>query len=128
MAGQTIKIGTLVDAKGANPAHYIRQILPHGFESFQLTFWEARGNVDLKRLAAEVKDALGVSGATISSLGAFGNPLETRPTDLETLDLWKQAIDHARLFGADTVAGFTGRLRGKSIDESIPRFKEIFGD
>ncbi len=33
-----IRIGTMVDGKGADPAAYIRQILPHGFESVQLSF------------------------------------------------------------------------------------------
>jgi hypothetical protein len=31
------------------------------------------------------------------------------------------------LFGANIVAGFTGRLRGKPIPESIGRYKEVFG-
>jgi hypothetical protein len=31
-----IKIGTLVKCNGLNPAGYIKQILPYGFESFSL--------------------------------------------------------------------------------------------
>ena len=84
------------------------------------------GDADLKQMAREVKEALGDSGATISSLGMFGNPLETQPLDRETADGFERLIDHADLFGADIVCGFAGRLRGKSIPDSIPRFKEIF--
>lgn len=121
-----IRIGTMVDAKGADPAAYIRQILSHGFESFQLTFWQTLGGVDLKDLSARVKDAIG-DQAVISSVAVFGNPLEREETDLETLKGWEALIDNAHLFGADIVAGFTGRLRGQSLDRSIPRYKEVFG-
>jgi len=121
-----IKIGTLVDGRGSDPAGYIKQILPHGFESFQITFWQTTKGVDFARLADQVKDTIG-DKAVISSLAVFGNPLEESEIDLETLRGWEQAIDSAHLFGADIVAGFTGRLRGKSISDSVPRFKEVFG-
>jgi len=122
-----IRIGTLVDGKGPDPAGYIRQILPHGFESFEITFWETALHVDLPDLASRVKDALGDSGARISAIAAFGNPLETRPIDEETRLSWETLIDNAHLFGADIVTGFTGRLRGQPLETSIPRFKEVFG-
>jgi len=121
-----IRIGTLIQGNGSDPVGYLKQILPHGFESFQVFFWETTGGKDLKELAARTKDAAG-DLAVISSLGVFGNPLESGEKDRETLRSWEQAIDHARDFGADTVAGFTGRLRGKSIPDSIERFKEVFG-
>ena len=66
------------------------------------------------------------SGAVISSLGVFGNPLEDGAIDKETLQGWKDAIDNAHLFNCDIVAGFTGRLRDKPIDESMPQFKKVF--
>ncbi len=121
-----IRIGTLVGA-GKNAGEYIRQILPHGFESFSLTFWQTTKGVDFKKLAKDVEAALDGSGAVISSLSAFGNPLETTPIDKETVDAWKQCIDHAHRFHCDLVTGFTGRLRGKSIDESMPAFQKVFG-
>jgi sugar phosphate isomerase/epimerase len=122
-----IRIGTLVSGNLPDPAGVIKQILPYGFESFGITFWQKLGGVDLKKLADQVKAALDGSGAVISSLAVFGNPLETTPIDLETLAGWEAAIDHAHLFGADIVAGFTGRLRGQPIDQSLPRFREVFG-
>jgi sugar phosphate isomerase/epimerase len=122
-----IRIGTLVN-KGAKNPEYISQIVGHGFECFQIMFWKTLGGVDLPQLAERVNEALAGTGATISSLGVFGNPLETNDEDLETLRGWEQAIDHAHLFGTDLVCGFTGRIRGKSIDESIPRFKEVWGE
>ena len=122
-----IRIGTLVNKGEKNP-EYISQIVGHGFESFQIMFWKTLGGVDLTKLAGRANEVLEGTGAVISSLGVFGNPLETGEEDLETLRGWEQAIDHAHLFGTDLVCGFTGRLRGKSIPDSMPRFKEVWGE
>lgn len=121
-----IRIGTLVPA--THGAGYIRQILPHGFESYSLTFWQNIGDVNLRTLAKQINETLGDSGAIISSIGIYGNPLENEPADLETRKGWKTLIDNAHLFGTDLVVGFTGRVRGQSIDASIPQFKKVFGD
>ena len=120
-----IRIGTLVSA-GMKAPEYIRQIRPYGFESFSLTFWQTTKDVNWKKLAAELKEVLADSHAVISSLGVYGNPLETGPKDKETLQGWKEAIDHAHLFDCDIVAGFTGRLRNRPIDESMPRFRQVW--
>lgn len=121
---EAIRIGTL--ASGNNGVNYLKQILPHGFESFSITFWQTLGDTDLTKLAAEVNEVLDGTGIVISSVSIFGNPLETEAQDLETRKGWETLIDNAHLFGADIVTGFTGRLRGKPIDESIDRFKEVF--
>jgi sugar phosphate isomerase/epimerase len=121
-----IRIGTLASA-GKDTANYLQQIIPHGFESFSLTFWQTIGDIDIKRLADEVKAVIGGRDIVISSLGMFGNPLESGEKDVQTLKGWETLIDNAHLFGTDIVAGFTGRLRNQSIDASIPRFKEVFG-
>ena len=127
MCHRDIRIGTLVSG-GKATKDYIRQILPHGFESFSITFWQTLGDTDLAQLARDVKAVLAGNDVVISSLGIFGNPLESDPTDLETRKGWEKLIDHAHLFGTDIVAGFAGRLRGKPIDESMPRFKQVFGE
>jgi sugar phosphate isomerase/epimerase len=121
-----IRIGTLVNGL-TDPAQAIASLLPHGFESFQITFWKTLGGTDLPRLAETVRQRLDGSGAVVSSLAVFGNPLEDTDADRETLRSWEAAIDHAPDFGATIVAGFTGRLRGRPIPDSIPRFREVFG-
>ena len=121
---ETIRIGTLVS--GTAGAKYIKQILPHGFETFSITFWQRLGDVDVKKLAADVRETLDGTGATISTVSIFGNPLENLPIDEETRKGWKVLIDNAHLFGADIVTGFSGRLRGKPIDQSIKQFKKVF--
>lgn len=118
---QDIRIGTLAPMKGC--PDYLRQILPHGFESFQLNMWESIGDLDLPALAAEVKDVLG-NQAVVSALGLYGNPLANPTTQAD----WATVVRSARLFGADCVCGFAGALEDRPVDESIPRFKEVFGE
>jgi sugar phosphate isomerase/epimerase len=122
-----IRIGTMVPG-GANTGDYIRQIKAHGFESYEVNFWQTLGGTDLPRLAQEVKEAIGDDDIKIGALAIFGNPLENTPIDQETRQGWEALIDHAHLFGTDIVAGFTGRLRGQPLDASIPCFKEVFGE
>jgi sugar phosphate isomerase/epimerase len=121
-----IRIGTLIQSY-MNPPEYIRQVLPHGFESFQITFWKTIGDTDVERMAGAVREALADSDAVISSVAVYGNPLGGRPQDDDTIRSWEVLIDTAHLFGCDIVAGFTGRVIDEPIDESIPRLKEVFG-
>jgi sugar phosphate isomerase/epimerase len=123
--GPDIRIGTLVN-RGMGSADYIKEILPHGFESFSLTFWQTCEDINFPKLAKEVNAALEGTGAVISSLGIFGNPLESEPKDKETLKGWRKCIDNAHLFGCDIVGGFTGRVRGKPIDESMKAFERVW--
>lgn len=126
MYTEKIRIGTLVSGSD-HGTKYIGQILPYGFESFSITFWQSLKGTDLARLAQEVKEVIGDSGAVVSTLGIFGNPLGTEPIDQEARDVWGKLIDAAHLFGCDIVSGFAGRVVDRPIDESIPRFAEVFG-
>lgn len=126
MFKDTIRIGTLVNG-GTGTASYIRQILPYGFESFSITFWQTLGGTDLARLAAEVKDVLAESDAVISSVSIFGNPLMEDEKAAETRSGWARLIDAAHLFGCDLVTGFAGRVVDKPIDQSMERYAQVFG-
>lgn len=125
---EDIRIGTLINGLGVNPSENIRQILAHGFESFSITFGRHLQGVNLKKLAPRVLDVLGDSGAVISSLNIYGNPLESGSEARKTVASFKEAIEAAPLFGTNLITGFAGRLRGKRIDESIPKFKKVFGE
>ncbi|OPZ06077.1 MAG: hypothetical protein BWZ08_02357 [candidate division BRC1 bacterium ADurb.BinA292] len=111
-----IRIGTLVNGMQRDVAGYIRAILPHGFESLQLTFNAGVVDLDLKKLAASVKAAIGDADVVISALGIYANPLESGEDDRKAALGWRKLIDAAHLFGAGLVSGFTGRLRGQPID------------
>ncbi len=117
-----IRIGTMADGKQADRAGYIRQILPHGFESIQISFWQTLGGANLKELAPRVREALG-DQAVVSSLAVFGNPLEGEETDLETLRAWEAAIDDAPLSARTLSPDLRGGLRGKPIPDSLAPFQ-----
>lgn len=123
MDGHTdIRIGTL--APGNKGGNYLRQIIPHGFESFELTFWK-HIDVDLKKLAADVRQTLDETGNTaiISAIGVYGNPLE----DKQTAKDWARLIDAAGDFNCSMVCGFAGRVVDKPVPESMKAYKKVFG-
>jgi sugar phosphate isomerase/epimerase len=124
---KAIRIGTMIKGNAPDPAAYVKSILAHGFESFEPFFWQVM-NKDLPRLAEELKEAIGDADVTMSTLGMFGNPLEDTEIDRETLKGWEALIDNAHHFGASTIAGFTGRVRGKPIEESLPQYKKVWTD
>jgi sugar phosphate isomerase/epimerase len=125
MFQDTIRIGTLA-GKGPQTADYIQQILPHGFESFQINFWQTLGQTDLKKVACGVKDVLAGSDAVISSLGIYGNPLMDDDKAKVARDGWKKLIDAAPAFGCDLVCGFTGRIVDKPLPDSLKQYKKVF--
>lgn len=120
-----IRIGTLVH--GHEAPKVISQIKGHGFESFGLLYSEMPLDTDLKGMAKQVKEAIADSGQVISCLSLYGNPL-THGNDNEDITRWEKLIDHAHYYGTNLVTGFTGRIPDCSIDQSMPRFKEVFGE
>lgn len=129
MPHEDIRIGTIVGA-GPDIASYLRQVIPHGFESFEITFGDKLGDRDPRKLAEQVKRALDETPSSngtppvISAIGLYGNPLEHAQTAKD----WETLIDACRLFGeaCTVVSGFTGCLSGKPVPDAMPRFKEVF--
>jgi len=103
-------------------ADYLRQILPHGFESFELTAWEHLGDVNVTELAKASLDACG-DQAIISSIGIYGNPLQ----DAETVRGWEVLIRSAKEFECNVVCGFSGAQHERPVDQNMARFKEVWG-
>lgn len=120
MSHNDIRIGTLCSMSDA--VKHLPQILPHGFESFSLTFWQ-KIDVDMEAVAKAVKDILG-DKAVISSIGFFGNPLQNADHAAGIA----KCIEAAPLFGTNLVGGFAGALEDRPLPESMPRFKEVWGD
>ena len=125
---EKIRIGTLVKGEpGDATARYIENILPHGFESLSITFWQTIGETDLRELAREVNQVLDGTGVVVSSLSLFGNPLGDEDIDVASREGWQALIDHAELFHCDLVTGFTGRLKNQPIPDCIPTYAKVFG-
>jgi sugar phosphate isomerase/epimerase len=116
---QDIRIGTLAPMdKGPE---YVQAILPHGFESFQLTIGRYVGDLDLPCLAQRYLEVLG-DKAVVSALGLYGNPLQ----DEQTAKDWEVVIRAAKHFKCSVVCGFAGALEDRAVDGSMPKFKEVF--
>lgn len=117
---QDICIGTLAPLDRG--AEYLGHILPHGFESFELTCGSTDG-IDLSKTAEEVNALLG-DRAIISSLGIYANPLQSE----DSVRHWKELIQSASLFGAKVICGFAGALEDRPVDQSMAKFKAVFSE
>ena len=122
---EKLRIGTMVGAETA--LDVIPQMLPYGFECFAMNFGASTKGMDLPELARKVKGLLEGKDVVISVVSVYGNPLDKTDEARETVASLERVIDNAHHFGADVVTGFAGRVVGKPIDASIPRFKEVFG-
>jgi len=119
-----IKIGTLVSPE--NIKKTLPKLIPYGFETFSIMFWETIGNWDLEQLAKDTHAILDGTGCTVSSIGVYGNPLLDNERGTDCRRSWEALINAAHLFKTDIVSGFTGRIIDKPVEESIPKFKEVF--
>jgi sugar phosphate isomerase/epimerase len=118
---QDIRIGTIAELKHGAP--YLKQILPHGFECFELTNWQyLPEGMNLQETAKEVLDLLG-DEAVVSCLGLYGNPLQ----DEKTAEQWETAIRACKLFNTNLVCGFAGAIESDPVDCSMPVYKKVFG-
>jgi sugar phosphate isomerase/epimerase len=129
-AHDDIRIGTLVPAH-ERTAEVIGQLLPHGFETFQIAFGRSVGDADVAGLAERVGRVLGEWNGRphdlprrVSCIGVSGTPL----TSPETVADWQRLIDSAHRFGCDLVTGFAGRITGRPVPESYEPFARVFGE
>jgi sugar phosphate isomerase/epimerase len=128
-AHDDIRIGTLVPAH-ERTAEVVRQLLPHGFETFQVSFGRTVGGYDVAGLADDLRRVLDAAPVAahdlpprVSAIGVYGNPL----TSPETAGDWERLIDSAALFGCEIVSGFAGRIPGRPVPESFEPFRKVFG-
>lgn len=136
-----IRLGTVAAHQGTQTASHLAQLLPLGFESFEIAFKNTLGGVDLARLADEVAGVFAEAAAAaspalrspleapvISCLGIYGNTLAENEHGAEVRRILRHMIEMAPRFGTDLVCCFAGRVTGASIPESIPRFREVFAE
>ncbi len=126
-AHDDIRIGTLVPAHDRT-AEIVGQLLPHGFETFQVSFGRTLGGFDPAPLADALRRVLDGQPVgldpppRVSAIGVYGNPL----TSPEAVADWERLIDAAGLFGCDIVSGFSGRIPGRPVPESYDAFAKVF--
>jgi sugar phosphate isomerase/epimerase len=129
MMGQALihkpMIGTLVKGD-EQPEVAIRQLVAQGFESFSIMYW-ARATGDLAATASAVCKAAEETGATVSSVSVYGNPLSGDAAGAATQASITALIDHAPGFGCSLVSCFAGRVPGTAVPASIEAWKALFG-
>ena len=128
ISSASIPIGTVI-RPGADFAASLADY-PSGFQCYQLV-WALKhcGNVpELSAQAAEVGEAAESRGAFISALGVYGNPLRQDRVGETARDGLRRAILAARSYGTEMVGCFAGRVPGTPVPDSLPRFREVFGE
>ena len=117
-----IPIGTCV------PGQHALKMLPGmknaGFECFEICFHMEFYGVDIRELAPKVLGELEGTGAKVSAVGLYCNPL-AEEEHFRNLCL---LIENAKLFGVDKICTFAGALPGKTVEEAMPAFKKVFGE
>jgi sugar phosphate isomerase/epimerase len=117
-----IRIGTCV------PGPFAESWMPHlvkaGFETVSVNNHMSLHGTKMEEQAPKLKALLEGTGVEITTFGYYCNALmyEDHRKTLE------YAIDNAHLYGAKTVSTFAGGYEGKSVDESIKKFGEVFGE
>jgi sugar phosphate isomerase/epimerase len=101
-----------------------------GFGSTELIIQPADpffpGNPGWRDMADEVKETFAKAGIRISCLAAFYLNHMDPKLSAEGRKRVRGSIQLARRLGVKTVAGFAGRITGKRIEESLPKFTQIW--
>jgi sugar phosphate isomerase/epimerase len=93
-----------------------------GFESFEINFGINGAQYDMADLSKRVMEKLNKKNIEVSCLAGYDNTLENE----DCLKTFEILIDNAHLFNTNIVAGFTGCITGRPIEEAIPKFTKVF--
>ncbi len=119
---EQIRIGTCV------PGFVAEQWMPHlakaGFETVSINFHMELGGVDIEKQGPKLRAQLEGTGCELTTLGYYCNPIQYEDHK-KTLE---RVIDAAHLYGAKVVSTFAGGYEGKSVDDSMKKFGEVYRD
>lgn len=118
---QMIKIGTCLPYGVAEKM--LDSVIDSGFETGSVNFhMKVLDEKLLGELAERLNRIIDGRDFEITTLGFYLNPIENE----EHFAFLKTVIDSAHLFGATHVSTFAGAYSGRPVEESIPRFGEVF--
>lgn len=115
-----IQIGTCI--QGPKAEEWLPGFLGKGFETFSLNFHMSLEGTDLDKLALKTEKIMKGSGARISTLGYYCNPIQYS----EHRETLRYVIQMAEAFGADHVSTFAGAKEGRPVEESFQEFGKVF--
>lgn len=117
-----IEVGTCI--AGTNVEQWLPHIVEAGFETIAITFHMSLEGMDLEELAKKTNSILEGTNTRVSCIGLYCNPIQYE----EHKKMLEYVIDCAPLFGAKVVSTFAGAYEGKSVEDAIPKFGEVFRD
>ncbi len=125
---KAICIGTMNRASEGWVARYIAALAGRGFESFEPFFWQTTNGQNLAGLGKRCLHAFGDRDITVLTPAMFGDPREDQLMDRQSLQGWKDRIYNTHHFGANCVAGLTGRIRGKPLTERLGPYTRFWSE
>lgn len=115
-----IRIGTCI------PGPVAEEWMPHlvkaGFETISINNHMSLEGIDMVEQSKKLKDLLAGTGAEITTFGYYCNAVEL-DEHRKTMEF---VLDHAHLYGAKVVSTFAGAYEGKSVNDSIKKFGEVY--
>lgn len=117
---EQIKIGTCVP--GEKALDWLPHMVKAGFECVAINFHMSLQGIDLEEHAKKILEILEGTGVYVSTLGFYCNAIQYE----DHKDTLAHVIEMAPKFGAKTVGTFAGAYEGKSVEEAMPKFGEVF--
>ena len=117
---EQIRIGTCVP--GFVAEDWAPSLGAAGFETMSINFHMELAGVDIEKQGPKLVKALEGTGCEITTLGYYCNAIQYEEHQ-KTLE---RVIDAAHLYGAKVVSTFAGAYEGKSVDDSIKKFGEVY--
>ncbi len=119
------KIGTLIKGSEKTPG-YIERFVPTGIETVQIFFREqVPPEIDHKWMD-HVLHICQENNIEINVIGFYANPLAPEENGKKAAQDWHRVIDLALYADIKTISGFTGRIPGTPLKESLPPVKSFF--
>lgn len=117
-----IPVGTCIP--GARFTQWVPALMGKGFECFSINFHMEFHGIELEKFSDKVRAIMEGGQEYVASLGYYCNALQFE----EHRKTLEKCIDLAHTFGTNLVTTFAGGLEGRSVEESMPKFKEVFGE
>lgn len=117
-----MKIGTCI--RGSQLLEDLKNAVAMGFDTVELYFNDQLGDIAWKEMSRQMTEIIGDSGVTISGIGLYCNPLMSKKAQ----DELRSCMENAYLLGTDFIGTFAGAISDKSVEDSLPKFKEVFSE
>lgn len=117
-----IRIGTCIPGNSAEA--WLPIMANSGFETASINYHMSLGGVEIESQGPRLREMLAGTGCEITTVGYYCNPIQYEEHQ-RTLE---RVIDAAHLYGAKVVSTFAGGYEGRSVEDSIKKFGQVYGE